>query len=86
MNITYMIGNGFDLGLGLKTSYRDFLKWFLESKSKDSKNVDSRMMRLCEVISKNVDTWSNAEIAFAKLDFTEIFPGLKTFNLIYYNC
>lgn len=80
MNITYMIGNGFDLGLGLKTSYKDFLRWFLEE-NKDQKSVPFGMTRLCEVISKNVDTWSNAEIAFAKLDFTEIVPDSKNVQL-----
>ena len=29
MKITFFIGNGFDLNLGLKTSYQDFLSWYI---------------------------------------------------------
>ena len=28
LNITYIIGNGFDVGLGLKTDYRSYIKWY----------------------------------------------------------
>lgn len=30
MNILYLIGNGFDLNLNLKTSYKDFYNFILE--------------------------------------------------------
>ena len=33
MNVTLMIGNGFDLNMGLKTGYRDFYKVYTEKKS-----------------------------------------------------
>lgn len=29
MNITFLIGNGFDKALGLKTAYMDFYKWYM---------------------------------------------------------
>lgn len=28
MNIVYIVGNGFDRNLGLKTSYQDFYKFY----------------------------------------------------------
>ena len=28
MNITFLIGNGFDLNLGLKTTYHNFLDYY----------------------------------------------------------
>ena len=28
MRITFMVGNGFDLGLGIKSSYDDFYNWY----------------------------------------------------------
>lgn len=37
MNIVYLIGNGFDLSLGLKTSYSDFIRWY-EGLSTEKKN------------------------------------------------
>lgn len=36
MYITFFIGNGFDINLGLKTSYEDFYKYYEEHASKDS--------------------------------------------------
>ena len=34
MNITFMIGNGFDRNLGLKTTYSDFIKWYKKTPPK----------------------------------------------------
>ena len=34
VNKLILIGNGFDLSLGLKTSYKDFLLWFLKTEIK----------------------------------------------------
>lgn len=39
MNITFFIGNGFDLNLGLKTKYSDFYPYFME------KSAESNMIR-----------------------------------------
>lgn len=36
MNITFFIGNGFDLNLGLNTRYSDFYPFFIENASKDN--------------------------------------------------
>lgn len=33
MNIVFLIGNGFDISLGLKTSYRDFAKYYVQKPS-----------------------------------------------------
>lgn len=30
MNVTFFIGNGFDISLGLKTSYEDFYNWYIK--------------------------------------------------------
>ena len=42
MNITFFIGNGFDLNLGLKTGYIDFYEWIhkkYESSNKEVTNI-----------------------------------------------
>lgn len=31
--VTFLIGNGFDIGLGLRTQYKDFLPLYLESEN-----------------------------------------------------
>lgn len=69
MNITFLIGNGFDRALGLRTGYSHFYKWYcgLESDSKlindfrrnidnDIKVSDGRANKL----------WSDAELGLAK--------------------
>lgn len=33
MKISVLIGNGFDIALGLKTKYTDFLAWYLEKQN-----------------------------------------------------
>ncbi len=35
MNILYILGNGFDINLGLKTRYSDFYKYYIGIESKD---------------------------------------------------
>ena len=42
MNITFLIGNGFDLNLGLKTDYKSFYSYYkMRSKSNIAKSIDS---------------------------------------------
>ena len=62
MNITFLIGNGFDLNIGLKTTYSEFLKrYIIES------NVDGDLIKYFKtVILKDTHTWSNAERAFGE--------------------
>ncbi|GAA4426185.1 hypothetical protein GCM10023188_07990 [Pontibacter saemangeumensis] len=58
MQILYIIGNGFDLSLGLKTSYSDFYNYYKTVES-DNANVQ----RLKENISKSYESWSDLELA-----------------------
>ena len=81
MNITYIIGNGFDIGLGLRTRYSDFiphLKGELESLLDASRSGVSEMeSKVASWILEAIKThkqnfWSDAEIAFGELPFSEI--------------
>ena len=56
MNITFMIGNGFDRNLGLKTTYSDFIKWYKETPAKTETLKEFR-----EYINDNEELWSAAE-------------------------
>ena len=65
MNITFLIGNGFDLNLGLDTSYNDFLNFYLQEKSGDDEEIrgfkaDIRRQHL----DSATGLWANAELAF----------------------
>ena len=68
MNITYLLGNGFDLNLGLHTKYEDFYDYYLKQ---DTKNAD--IDRLKKSINESVNTnnksisvinWGDAELGF----------------------
>lgn len=61
MNITYIIGNGFDINLGLKTSYKDFYEYYERI---DSPNDDVRKMK--ESIKANINYWSDLELALGQ--------------------
>lgn len=61
MNITFFIGNGFDLNIGLKTKYSDFYPFFLNSPgnnmikewiNEDEKNWSDLEKKLGESLSK----------------------------------
>lgn len=58
MNIVYMIGNGFDLNLGLKTSYKNFLENYLLRKN----NIEI-VDKLKRLIKQNIQLWSDFELS-----------------------
>ena len=61
MNITFLVGNGFDISLGLHTSYANFYDWYFE---RDSQSDCIR--RFKEEISSNLTNWSDFEIGLGK--------------------
>lgn len=67
MNITFLIGNGFDIGLGLKTKYEDFYKEYCVINNDDNNNIKN----FKEILKKrnnendfNIVDWSDFELAF----------------------
>ena len=63
--VTFLIGNGFDIGLGLKTRYADFIATYLKQPS----NTDV-IVKLKNAVNQNIDFWGDAELAFGKLKFS----------------
>lgn len=61
MNITFLIGNGFDLNLGLKTTYLDFVHDY-----KKLLTWDEHLREFRKNINENEKLWSNAEIALGQ--------------------
>lgn len=55
MNITFLIGNGFDLNLGLKTSYANFYPFFCEKAKQEN--------MIKKWISKSPENWADLEAA-----------------------
>lgn len=69
MDVTFLIGNGFDLNLGLKTKYTDFYDSYIESnKELDENNCIKKFCRIIEK-DKRYETWADFEAAFAKNAF-----------------
>ncbi|WP_420387231.1 AbiH family protein [Roseivirga sp.] len=79
MNVVYIIGNGFDLNLGLKTRYSDFYPFY-----KDVENESRIIKELKKSIDSNIENWSDLELALGKYtkniktteEFDEIFEDL----------
>lgn len=69
MNVTFLIGNGFDINLGLKTRYTDFYDSYIESNKNRDEN-DS-IKKFCDIIENDerYETWADFEAAFAKNAF-----------------
>lgn len=65
MNVTFLIGNGFDLQLGLKTSYSQFLEWYLNNLF-----VDVDIANFKSRLAKNRGHglwWSDAELGMGEM-------------------
>ena len=64
MNNTYIMGNGFDLNLGLKTRYEDFYRWYVNKPKVGEPDVVGKFKRVINDYIKGVVTeanWSNLE-------------------------
>ena len=72
VEVTILVGNGFDLGLGLNTRYEDFLKRYLQSSFPGATDAIRKMREAISLQKNNRDSpWSDAEMAFAQLHFSE---------------
>lgn len=81
MNVLYILGNGFDLQIGLPTAYSDFYQYYvsLESKSDSIK-------QLKEAIKGSPKDWSDLEMALGKYtaetktsqEYCEAYDDLQT--------
>lgn len=56
MDYLYLIGNGFDRNLDLKTDYKSFYKWYIEEDS-----CHPAIIKLKSEISSNYDNWADLE-------------------------
>ncbi len=75
--ITYLVGNGFDLNLGLNTKYSDFIDKYVELPS-DNELIEWFKGR----IDKDKQQWSDAEIAFGSIteEFRSLDNSSESFN------
>lgn len=64
MNITFLIGNGFDIKQGLHTSYREFYTW-LQAQTDDPADA-SAWLAFKHAIDPNHEFWADLETALGK--------------------
>nr|WP_320119497.1 bacteriophage abortive infection AbiH family protein [uncultured Marinifilum sp.] len=76
MNILFIIGNGFDLNLGLKTSYSHFYEHY-----KSINTQSSSINKLKKVIDKDLKNWSDLELAFG--EYTDEIESVEEFNVVF---
>lgn len=68
MNILYLFGNGFDLNLGLKTSYQQFYNYYLEQ---DSPSESVSILKECIKKERHLKLWSDLELALGQVASTK---------------
>lgn len=57
MNILFLIGNGFDINIGMKTKYKDFYNYYLNQNSKSD-----IIIKIKKEIKNDIDNWSDLEL------------------------
>ena len=63
MNITFLIGNGFDLNLGLKTKYSDFYNYYL---SIPDNGLTEVVRQFKKDLKNNLENWADLELAIGQ--------------------
>ena len=61
MNVTLILGNGFDLNMGLPTAYSDFYKYYMLVDSPKSTNL------IKQGIGEKSQTWADLEKSFGEI-------------------
>lgn len=64
MNITFLIGNGFDLRVGMKTRFADMYEGYIGQNS--SSEVIQKFKAMLEADAPNYKTWGDFEMAMAE--------------------
>lgn len=77
MQTVFLIGNGFDVNLGLKTRYAELYDYYLNIRT-ENKNIKNLKQHLKENRS---DLWSNLEIALGK--YTAEFSSFEQIEKVY---
>lgn len=82
-NITFIIGNGFDIGLGMKTKYENMYDDYINSQSK-SKVIENFKKALSK--RKPYDKWSDFEMGMAEyasnfLNENELIECIRDFKM-----
>ena len=64
--VTFILGNGFDIELGLNTSYKDFYRWYL-TKNDVSEDYSKMREQILRYMDGENPTWEDYELALGQL-------------------
>lgn len=84
MNITHIIGNGFDINQGIPTSYAHFYEYYLQLVSKDDEPEIVKKFRINlynALLESRSELWSDMEIALGRV--TEEYDSAEDYNTVY---
>lgn len=79
MKAVYLVGNGFDIKLGLETRYSDFYRHYLKTNSNNPKINNFKKQLLDE--TENTDKWSDLELAFG--EYLQALSSSEDFDLLF---
>ncbi len=80
MNILYLIGNGFDVSLGMKTRYDDFYDYYCALPQSAS---NKKVCELKSIIQSGKEDWSDLESALGR--YTNKLADYEEFERVYYD-
>lgn len=91
MNILLIIGNGFDLNLGLPTSFKDFLRYYVKV---GVEHPSDNVRKLKNFIQADIEQWSDLELKLGEItseystpeDFSEAFRDIRDELSRYLEC
>jgi hypothetical protein len=75
MKITFLVGNGFDLNIGKKTSYRNFYNYYLRQPSKSD-----LIIKLKNNLKQNYENWSDLELGLG--EYTKNIKDIDEFDFV----
>ena len=76
MNVTFLLGNGLDKAIGLKTGYHDFYKWYIEQPD-DSEDIRKLKQTIKYSLDNGDDLWADFELALG--NYTAEFSDAERF-------
>ncbi len=82
MQLTYILGNGFDIAVGLATGYTCFYKWYKDQEN-ESDEISLLKKTIKEEIDKGNDNWKDFEYALGQ--FTNVVKDKEKFIACFQN-
>ena len=80
MQITFLVGNGFDISCGLRTSYSQFYKWYCKQDKSEKEHVNTFRETIDKDIKAGKKNWADFEEAMG--EYTKNFSADSAYNYI----